>query len=127
MLVCSDVQHLPYAGDSFDLVLQYTVFSSILDDDIKARMAREALRVLHKPDGLIVWYDFLLNPSNPHAQGIRPAEVRRLFPGCEFDFRRITLAPPLTRRLIQVSRVLCELLEGLRTFNSHYLIAIRAR
>lgn len=45
-LSCADGQHLPYPAGVFDLVLQYTAFSSLLDDGIKANVAREMLRVL---------------------------------------------------------------------------------
>jgi hypothetical protein len=35
-----------------------------------------------------------LNPTNPQTRGIRPAEIRRLFPDCKYHFERITLTPP---------------------------------
>lgn len=124
LLVCADGQDLPYPDDCLDLVLQYTVFTSILDDRVKRNIAREMLRVL-KPNGLILWYDYWLNPTNPHAKGIRPAEVRTLFPGCRFSFHRITLAPPVARRLASCSWLACYVLERLRIFNTHYLVAIR--
>lgn len=123
-LTCADGQSLPYVSDSFDLVLQYTVFTSVLDEAVKANLAGEMRRVL-RPGGLILWYDFWLNPTNPQTEGIRPTEIRNLFPGCDFEFRRITLAPPLVRRLVPVSWVLTLWLEKLRFFNSHYLVAIR--
>jgi SAM-dependent methyltransferase len=123
-LTCADGQHLPYASKSFDLVLQYTVFSSVLDPLIKKNLAREMVRVL-RPGGLIVWYDFWLNPTNKQTRGIRPTEVRNLFPACRFDFRRITLAPPITRRLARFSWPACFLLEATKVFNTHYLVAIK--
>ena len=124
-LTCADGQSLPYPDGTFDVVLQYTVFSSILDDAVKAYLAQQMLRVLRKPGGMIVWYDFWLNPTNPQTRGIRPAEIRRLFPACQFEFRRITLAPPITRKLIQLSWFLCCVLEQLRIFNTHYLVVAR--
>ena len=124
-LTCADGQNLPYRTGAFDLVLQYTVFSSILDDGIKANLAREMLRVLRKPGGLIVWYDFWLNPTNRQTRGIRPAEIRRLFPGCRFVFHRITLAPPIARRVVPISWTLALLLEKPKALNTHYLVAIR--
>ena len=72
-----------------------------------------------------MWYDFWLNPTNPQTKGIRPAEIRQLFPGCRCSFQRITLAPPLARRIIPLSWGLGLLLEGLKLFNSHYLAAIQ--
>jgi SAM-dependent methyltransferase len=123
-LTCADGQHLPYQSGVFDLVLQYTVFTSILDDGIKANLAAEMMRVL-KPDGLILWYDFWLNPTNKQTRGIRPAEIRRLFRQCQCEFHRITLAPPLSRRIAAISWPLAYLLEQMKIFNTHYLVAIR--
>ncbi|HUF37122.1 MAG TPA: class I SAM-dependent methyltransferase [Anaerolineales bacterium] len=129
-LACADGRRLPYPNAAFDLVLQYTAFSSILDDAVKSAVAAEMLRVLkpagaRRRGGVIVWYDFWLNPTNPQARGIRPAEIRRLFPGCTYTFRRITLAPPIARRLVPRSRMLAVLLERLKIFNSHYVGIIR--
>ena len=69
-----------------------------LIDNIKQNLANEMLRVL-KPDDLVLWYDFWHNPTTPHARGLHPVEIRRLFPNCSFDFLRITLAPPIIRPL----------------------------
>jgi ubiquinone/menaquinone biosynthesis C-methylase UbiE len=123
-LSCADAQNLPYQTGAFDLVLQYTAFSSILDDKVKANMATEMMRVV-KPDGMILWYDFWLNPANKQTRGILPKEIRLLFSGCTYEFHRVTLAPPLARRLVQASWLLCSLLENLKVFNTHYLVAIR--
>lgn len=123
-LVNADGRFLPYADRCFDLVLQFTVFSSILDDQVKHQIAAEIMRVV-KPEGTIIWYDFWLNPSNNQTRGIRSAEIRSLFPNCRFQFRRITLAPPIARKLAPRFQGLCLLLEKLRVLNSHYLVAIR--
>jgi len=123
-LCCADGQYLPYSSNQFDIVIQYTVFSSILDNDIKAKIAEEMLRVL-QPKGLILWYDFWLNPTNRQTRGIRPKEIKHLFPDCRFDFHRITLAPPIARRLVPISWMKGELLEKLKIFNSHYLDALQ--
>ena len=123
-LAHADGQALPYPKAAFDLVLQFTALSSILDAQVKQRIAAEMLRVL-KPTGLILWYDFWLNPTNRQTRGIRPAEVRALFPGCTLEFHRITLAPPIARRLVRLSWSLAGILESLRIFNSHYLVVIQ--
>lgn len=122
-LACADGQALPYRSRSFDLLLQYTAFSSVLDDGIKASMAREMLRVI-KPGGMILWYDFWLNPTNKQTRGIRPTEIKRLFPRCRFEFQRITLAPPIARRLVSLSWGFCLFLESLKLLNTHYLVTI---
>ncbi len=126
-LVCADGQHTPYANSSFDIVLQYTAFSSILDSTVKTNLAHEMFRVLRKPNGTILWYDFWLNPTNPQTKGIRAKEIHSLFPGCVFDLRRITLAPPIARRLVPISWLLSVFLEKLTVFNTHYLVAIRPK
>jgi len=123
---CADGQDLPFPAKTFDLVLQYTAFSSVLDDQIKKRMASDMLRVL-KPDGLIVWYDFWLNPTNLQTRGIRPKEIRRLFDGCDIRFHKITLAPPIARRIVPISWGIGLFLESLKIFNSHFLAIIRPR
>ncbi len=123
-LACADGQSLPYPSHSFDLAMQFTVFSSILDDQVKSNIARELLRVA-RPGGLILWYDFWLNPTNPQTRGVRPPEIKRLFPGCRYTFHRITLAPPIARRLAPISWELCLMLESMKVFNTHYLTAIR--
>ena len=122
-LVCGDGQRLPYLAEVFDLVLQYTVFTSVLDSQVKSHLAQEMVRVL-KPGGMVVWYDFWLNPANRQTRGIRLLEIRRLFPNCEYHVQRITLAPPLTRRLVRISWFACAILETMRLFNSHYLVGI---
>lgn len=124
-LICADGQNLPYASSSFDLTLQFTVFSSVLDDDVKRNLAQEMLRVT-RPGGMILWYDFWLNPVNAQTHGIHAQEIRRLFPDCHFHFENITLAPPIARRVVPVSWSLALFLEQLRIFNTHYLVAIQS-
>ena len=125
-LTNADGQNLPYAANRFDLTMQLTAFSSILDDVVKKNIALEMLRVT-RPLGMILWYDFWLNPTNPQTRGIRPSEIRQLFPGCTYEFHKITLAPPLARRIVPFSWGLALLLESLKIFNTHYLVAIRPK
>jgi ubiquinone/menaquinone biosynthesis C-methylase UbiE len=115
---------LPYPDDSFDLVLQFTVFSSILDQGICYTVANEIRRVL-RPGGAILWYDFWINPLNKQTRGIRPSEIKAYFPECRYTFDRITLAPPLARRLVPFSWSGALFLEKLRVFNTHYLVIVR--
>ncbi len=122
-LACANGGQLPYSSGTFDLVTQFTVFSSILDDEIRRQLADEMQRVLRR-GGLIMWYDFWWNPLNRQTRGIRPAEIYRLFPGCTFDFQKVTLAPPLARVVVPFSPRLALFLEGLGIFNTHYLAAI---
>jgi SAM-dependent methyltransferase len=115
---------LPWPAGRFDIVFQSTVFTSVLTDEMKAAVAREMLRVLKK-DGVVLWYDFIVNnPRNPNVRGIRRREIRGLFPDCPILFRRVTLAPPIARRLVPFSWVLATILESFRLLNSHYFAVV---
>mgnify|MGYP000450991659 CR=1 FL=1 len=116
---------LPFENEFFDIVIQFTVFTSILDYSMKQKIAKEMLRVL-KPDGIIIWYDYWISkPTNPDVKGVGKQEIKKLFPNCKFEFHRITLAPPIARLLVPISWMLCELLEKIRIFNTHYLAIIK--
>jgi ubiquinone/menaquinone biosynthesis C-methylase UbiE len=115
---------LPFSERSFDLVMQYTAISSVLDNELRKRMCSEMLRVV-RPNGLILSYDFWLNPTNKQTRGLDLKEIQTSFPDCRLDAHRITLAPPITRRLAPVSWGLCLLLEAMKIFNTHYLVVIR--
>jgi len=122
----ADGQKLPFESQSFDILLQFTAFSSILDPHLKQNMAADMLRVL-KPNGVILWYDFWWNPTNPQTAGIRLNEIKDLFLKCQYTFRKITLAPPITRRIVPFSYPLALLLESIKVFNSHYLVLIKKK
>ena len=116
---------LPWRRNTFDLIIQSTVFTSILDDKTKKTAAKEMTRVL-KANGMILWYDFFYNnPMNPSVRGIKKNEIKHLFPNCRIKFKRITLAPPITRFLAPKSLFLCRILQRLSIFNTHYLAIIK--
>lgn len=118
---CSNGSVLEFPDESFDLVLQSLVFTSVIDQAMKNEMAREMMRVLKK-DGLIIWYDFHVdNPWNPNVRGVRKAEIQRLFPGCSIALDRVSLALPLAKRLAPWSWLLCYVLDRIRLLNTHYL------
>jgi ubiquinone/menaquinone biosynthesis C-methylase UbiE len=124
-LAQADGRFLPFPNASFDLAFQFTVFTSILDIAVKQALAADILRVL-KPGGYLIWYDFWAdNPANAHVKGIKPAEIRRLFPGCTFDFCRVTLAPPIARRIVPISWLAAELLNLIPWLLTHYFVIIR--
>jgi len=114
---------LPWTDGSFDLVVQSTVFSSILDLAMRRAVAREMLRVL-SAGGAILWYDFFVdNPRNRSVRGVTRGEIASLFPGCRIEARRVTLAPPLARWLVPRLPSLGVLLESMRVLCTH-LIAL---
>jgi len=116
---------LQYSDETFDLVLQSLVFTSVVDTRIKKLIASEMCRVL-KPNGLILWYDYHMNnPRNPDVQGVKCREIYELFPRCRIELKRITLAPPLTHLLAPYSWFLCYLLGKIPWLCSHYIGVIR--
>lgn len=117
---------LPWPDASFDLALQFTLLSSVLDDRTRQRIVSETLRVL-RPGGSVLYYDFIWNPANAHTRGLRLADLRRLFPGCGIDARRITLAPLITRFLARWSTAVCRALEAVPPLRSHYLALLTKR
>ncbi len=124
-LFCGSAAALPLPSQSFDVVAQFTVFTSILEPDLKRRLASEMLRVV-KPDGFILWYDFRFdNPRNGNVRGIGRREIQELFTGGSVTLRSATLAPPLTRRLAARSWLMCSVLEAIPLLRTHYLGVIR--
>lgn len=114
---------LPYADASFDLVTLFVVFSSILDRTLRQQIAEEVWRV-RRSGGLILCYDFMYsNPRNPAVVGIPQKDMQHLFQhrGVHFDFRRVTLAPPLSRLIAPRAQWLAALLESLKILNTHYI------
>jgi ubiquinone/menaquinone biosynthesis C-methylase UbiE len=120
-----NAEHLPFPDRRFDLVLQSTVFTSVLDGDAKRQIAHEMRRVL-RDDGVMLWYDFRYdNPQNPDVRGIGRREIAGLFPGCALEFHTLTLAPFLARAVAPRSWALCQLLEAIPLLRTHYLVAMR--
>jgi ubiquinone/menaquinone biosynthesis C-methylase UbiE len=116
---------LGFPDESFEIVLQATVFTSILNHAVKKRVAAEMLRVL-KPDGLLLWYDFRINnPRNPDVRGIGKAEIEKLFPNCWITLEKITLAPPLLRFLAPYTWLGSYVLSAIPWACTHYLGTIR--
>jgi SAM-dependent methyltransferase len=87
------------AAAGFDIILQATVFSSLLNDAVQQRLA-QAMWARLKPGGAILWYDFTVdNPRNPDVRGVPLARVCDLFARAHVSAQRLTLAPPLARLL----------------------------
>lgn len=119
-----DAAALPWADASFDIVTQFTVFSSVLDAKRRQAMASEMRRVL-APGGIVVWYDMTLNPTNRDVTGLGRNDVRALFPGARIRFRKETLAPPLGRLVAPRSALAARLLEAVPLLRTHLLAAIQ--
>ncbi len=118
-----DAVELPWDNDGFQLVVTSTLFTSVLDNDVRRLIADEIVRVL-APGGALVFYDFAYNnPRNPNVRGISRTEIRKLFPTLQGKISSVTLAPPLTRLIAPYSWTLATLLEAIPPLRTH-LIAV---
>jgi len=112
---------LPFDDEQFDLVLAFTVFTSILDSRMAQKVVREMARVL-RSGGAVVWYDFRVsNPFNPHVKGLSHRDIRRLFPGFHISLIAVTLIPQLARRCGPLTNLFYPRLAALPFLRSHYL------
>jgi ubiquinone/menaquinone biosynthesis C-methylase UbiE len=124
---CGNAAKLAFPTATFDVILQSTVFTSVLDPGMKRQMASEMLRVMNG-DGFILWCDFHVNnPWNPDVKGIKKREISQLFPGCRIELQRHTLAPPLARLIAPYSWLACHLLAKIPWLCTHYLGVIQKR
>ena len=101
---------------------------TVLRDNTAKHLAlsAEMLRVL-RPGGFMLWYDFFVNnPSNPDVRGVGKSEIARLFPGCDIELARITVAAPLGRAIARPPYIYATL-AACRIFCTHYLGWIRKR
>lgn len=97
--ILASATSLPFARASIDLVLVSTVFSSMLDQDIREHAAAEVERVL-APDGAVLWYDMRVsNRRNGAVRRVSRRELATLFEGFRLTSRRSTVVPGLARRL----------------------------
>lgn len=120
--LCANGEKLPFKNSSFDIVSQFTVFSSILNKTTKQNIAAEMKRVC-KPGGIIIWYDMIhTNPLNKNLKGIRYGEIKELFNITQNAVtKRIILNPWILRPALKISKILCDILSAVKIFNSFYI------
>lgn len=117
----ADGRHLGVRAGTFDLVTLFTVFTSILAPSVRSAVAAEIDRVL-RPGGAVLLYDFTLkNPANPDTVPMPTRAWRDLFPDFDARFVRVTLLPPLARRLGRAATILYPRLVKIPCLRSHVL------
>jgi ubiquinone/menaquinone biosynthesis C-methylase UbiE len=124
-LQLANAAELPHPDRSMDLVLQSTMFSSILDAGLRARIAAEMTRVV-RPTGLVVSYDFWTNPLNRDTHGLSRRELRRLFASHRVEIRSVTLAPPIARLVAPRSYHVAAALQAVPGLRTHLLAFVTA-
>jgi len=127
-LLIGNASDLPWASLKFRLVIASTVFSSILDQNVRHMVADEITRVL-APGGALLWYDCAVNnPRNPNIRKVDRTELAQLFPKLQGRIKAVTLAPPLARFVAPRSWALATLLGCLPLLRTHLLgVLIKTR
>lgn len=100
-----------FTDGSLDLAVANTVFSSILDEQMRHQLAADMWRVL-KPGAWCMVFDFRYNnPSNPNVRRVSRPQVRQYWPSAVGHYyQTLLLAPPIARRLSRAPRLVGDLL-----------------
>jgi SAM-dependent methyltransferase len=107
----------------FDVVYQSTVLSSVMDDDYQRRIA-DRMWAITRPGGVVLSYDFAFNnPSNPDVRKVPVSRIQDLFPEGTLKQTRLTLAPPVARRL-ERHRMMFHLLSKVPLLLTHRLVSV---
>jgi 2-polyprenyl-3-methyl-5-hydroxy-6-metoxy-1,4-benzoquinol methylase len=109
------------AVESQDVVFQSVVFSSLLNADFQSELAQKMWSWV-RPGGGILWYDFIYdNPKNPDVRGVPVQRVRELFPQGRITVRRLTLAPPISRRACKIHPAMYHICNAFPFLRTHAL------
>jgi ubiquinone/menaquinone biosynthesis C-methylase UbiE len=116
-----DATAMHWEDGRFQLVIASTVFTSILDGEVRKLLAGEICRVL-APGGALLWYDFAVdNPRNPNVRKVGRQELNRLFQCLRGEVKSVTLAPPIARLVTPRSWALASVLDAIPCLRTHLL------
>lgn len=118
---CGNGEFLPFPGEVFSMVSQFTVFSSILDTTIRTHLATEMLRIL-QPGGILLWYDMQISKTTT-LHSIHLSELNTLFAPCQMVALH-TLHPPFGTRLARHSTLLCQLYDTVPVLPKSHILAL---
>jgi hypothetical protein len=109
-----------------DLVSAHTVFSALLDEDLRRGLAAEMWRVL-RPGGWTMIFDVRYGSSrNAHVRKVTDIELLRFWPAAGRHYRTLVLAPPLGRTLAALPWLIPETLATLLPpLRSHFIYMAR--
>lgn len=108
-----------FPDDYFDVVINSTMLSSVLDDSTAQSISKEMRRVLKPRTGKIMWYDLRIdNPFNPNVRGYSAKDIERLFFGFRLDLITISL-PPQIRVVINRLPFIYPLIHFFPFFRTH--------
>ncbi|HHJ19383.1 MAG TPA: class I SAM-dependent methyltransferase [Gammaproteobacteria bacterium] len=114
-----------YPDDTFDIVINSTMMSSILDNTIAQDIADEMCRVLKPSSGVILWYDMRFdNPWNKDVRGYSREAIQHLFSGYSIDLRSISL-PSRFGSIVESVPSLYHLMHIFPFLRTHYFGVIK--
>lgn len=114
-----DLSSIP--SNSMDLVTANTVFSSILDDEVRRELASEIARVL-APGGWVMVFDFRYNnPKNSNVRRVTRGELDLLWPEWKSKYQTLLLAPPVARKISKLSFLSATLSHFVPVLRSHFI------
>lgn len=135
----ADALNIPYADSVFDVILVFTLFSSIPNISQRYGIAIEIMRVL-KPGGIAIVYDMNANVKNPlkriplirrmfshnpNMKIITKKEMKDMFSKCNLEFKTLTTHWYLLAPVLRFSRFIAVILDMIPLLQTHYLITIR--
>jgi len=120
-LIHGDANKIDLPKNHYDIVYQSTVFTSLLDATFQNELA-ERMWGWVKPGGGVLWYDFTFdNPKNPDVRGVKDKRIQELFPEGKVIIKRVTLAPPISRRVTKIHPCLYHVFNILPLLRTHVL------
>ncbi len=120
-IIAGDALEVDLGHEVFDAVLISTVFTSILDKEFQNHLADKVWSLV-KPGGGVIWYDFIYN--NPHNKDVRSVPLSRLhklFSEAQIKSWKVTLAPPIARRVCSIHPSLYSIFNALPFLRTHVL------
>lgn len=124
-LLCADGRALPFPSESFDIVVQTTMLSSVLDRGIRRQIGNEIIRVLKK-SGMAFSFDFRFKrPGDCDVCAITLRELEDTFAGCNVAVRTCCAPPKLIGLLAPRSQMWCEIACGLWPLKTHYWATVK--
>jgi SAM-dependent methyltransferase len=125
-LQVGDGRYIAFASETFDIIGQFTVFSSILSDDYRQGVAQEIDRTL-KTGGSLIWYDMVKRfPDDSDIQGINQDELQRLFPELRI-VQCLMLHNRLFRRMAPRSWRLAQLVDVIPGMGHSHILALMSK
>jgi SAM-dependent methyltransferase len=118
-LVNGDGCQLPFANESLDVILLFTVLSSVVALDARESIAAEAARTL-RSGGRVIWYDMRYrSPGNRAMAPVSRRSLKRLFPSFRHELRSLTVLPPVARKLGSRTSTIYPMLTRVPFMRSH--------